>query len=82
MDEIVGTVIIGAGQAGLAMSRCLSDRGLAHLVLERGRIAERWHAERWDSFTLLSPDWQTRLPAEHLTAHIATRVTVPLCAAA
>ena len=62
MDENVGTIIIGAGQAGLAMSRCLHDRGLAHLVLERGAIAQRWRSERWDSFTLLSPNWQTRLP--------------------
>ncbi len=57
-----GTIVIGAGQAGLAMSRCLLDRGLPHLVLERGRIAQRWRSERWDSFTLLSPNWQTRLP--------------------
>jgi putative flavoprotein involved in K+ transport len=58
----VGTIIIGAGQAGLAVSRCLRDRGLPHVVLERGRIAQRWRSERWDSFTLLSPNWQTRLP--------------------
>ena len=56
------TLVIGAGQAGLAMSRCLSDRGREHLVLERGRVAQRWRSERWDSFTLLSPNWQTRLP--------------------
>jgi putative flavoprotein involved in K+ transport len=58
----MGTIIIGAGQAGLAMSRCLRNRGIAHVVLERGRIGQRWRAERWDSFTLLSPNWQTRLP--------------------
>jgi putative flavoprotein involved in K+ transport len=62
VDGNVGTIVIGAGQAGLAMSRCLRDRGLPHLVLERGRVAQRWRAERWDSFTLLSPNWQTRLP--------------------
>ena len=62
MDGNVGTIIIGAGQAGLAMSRCLRDRGLPHLVLERGRVGQRWRSERWDSFTLLSPNWQTRLP--------------------
>lgn len=55
-------IVIGAGQAGLAMSRCLQERGLHHLVLERGRIGQRWRHERWDSFTLLSPNWQTRLP--------------------
>jgi putative flavoprotein involved in K+ transport len=62
VDRTVGTIIIGAGQAGLAMSHCLSEHGLPHLVLERGRVAQRWRSERWDSFTLLSPNWQTRLP--------------------
>ena len=62
MDGNAGTIIIGAGQAGLAMSRCLRDRGLPHLVLERGQVAQRWRSERWHSFTLLSPNWQTRLP--------------------
>ena len=55
-------IIIGAGQAGLAMSHCLTMRGIDHLVLERGRIAERWRSERWDSLKLLTPNWMTRLP--------------------
>jgi putative flavoprotein involved in K+ transport len=55
-------VVIGAGPAGLAMSRCLTDRSIDHVVLERGRVAERWHSERWDSLRLLTPNWQTRLP--------------------
>ena len=56
------TLIIGGGQAGLALSRCLQDRDVDHVLLERGRVAERWHSERWDSLRLLSPNWQTRLP--------------------
>jgi len=56
------TVIVGGGQAGLAMSRCLGQRGLDHVVLERGRIAERWRSERWDSLRLLTPNRQSRLP--------------------
>ena len=44
------------------MSRCLSDRSVDHVVLERGRVAERWRTERWDSLRLLTPNWQTRLP--------------------
>jgi len=56
------TLIIGGGQAGLALSRCLTDRGHEHLVLERGRIAERWHSERWASLRLVTPNWMTRLP--------------------
>jgi putative flavoprotein involved in K+ transport len=55
-------VIIGGGQAGLAMSRCLSERGIDHVILERGRVAERWRSERWDSLQLLTPNWQSRLP--------------------
>jgi putative flavoprotein involved in K+ transport len=58
----VQTLIIGAGQAGLAMSRLLTELDHEHVVLERGRIAERWRSERWESFRLLSPNWQTRLP--------------------
>lgn len=56
------TVIIGGGQAGLAMSRCLSEKDVEHVVLERGRVAERWRSERWDSLRLLSPNWMARLP--------------------
>lgn len=56
------TIIIGGGQAGLAMSRCLTDRGVDHVILERGRVAERWRSERWDSLRLLTPRWQSRLP--------------------
>jgi putative flavoprotein involved in K+ transport len=44
------------------MSRCLSDRGIDHVVLERGEVAHSWRTERWDSLTLLTPNWQSRLP--------------------
>jgi putative flavoprotein involved in K+ transport len=44
------------------MSRCLSERGVENVVLERGRVAERWRSERWDSLRLLTPNWQSRLP--------------------
>jgi putative flavoprotein involved in K+ transport len=56
------TVIIGAGQAGLAMSRCLSRLGVEHVVLERGQVAQRWRTQSWDSLRLLTPNWMTRLP--------------------
>lgn len=58
----IETVIVGGGQAGLALSRCLADRGREHVVLERGRIAERWRSQRWSSLRLLTPNWMTRLP--------------------
>ena len=56
------TIIIGAGQAGLAMSRCLAERSIDHVVLERGEVANSWKKERWDSLRLLTPNWQSRLP--------------------
>jgi putative flavoprotein involved in K+ transport len=55
-------VVIGAGQSGLAMSRCLSDRSIDHVVLERNEVASSWRRERWDSLRLLTPNWQCRLP--------------------
>lgn len=58
----ISTVVIGAGQAGLAMSHCLSAFDVDHVVLERGQIAERWRRESWDSLRLLTPNWMTRLP--------------------
>jgi putative flavoprotein involved in K+ transport len=58
----IDTAVVGAGQAGLALSRHLTARGHEHVLLERGRIAERWYSERWDSFSLLTPNWHTRLP--------------------
>jgi putative flavoprotein involved in K+ transport len=60
--EQVQTLIIGGGQAGLAMSHRLKQRGLAHLVLERQRIAERWRSERWDGLRFQFPNWAVRLP--------------------
>jgi putative flavoprotein involved in K+ transport len=56
------TIIIGAGQSGLAMSRHLTDRSIDHVVLERGEVANSWLTERWDSLRLLTPNWQSRLP--------------------
>ena len=58
----VETVVIGAGHAGLAVSRLLTEAGREHVVLDRGRVAERWRSERWDSLRLLTPNWMTRLP--------------------
>jgi putative flavoprotein involved in K+ transport len=62
VSEHVTTVVIGAGHAGLAASRCLSDRSIDHVVLERGEVANSWRRERWDSLRLLTPNWQGHLP--------------------
>ena len=55
-------VIIGAGQAGLALSHCLAQAGIDHAVLERGRIGERWRSQSWRSLRLLTPNWLNALP--------------------
>lgn len=60
--EEAGTLIIGGGQAGLAMSEHLGRRGVPHLILERRRIAERWRSERWDSLVANGPAWHDRFP--------------------
>jgi putative flavoprotein involved in K+ transport len=60
--ERVETLIVGGGQAGLAMSHMLSQRGCPHVVLERNRIAERWRTERWDGLRFQFPNWSVRLP--------------------
>jgi putative flavoprotein involved in K+ transport len=60
--EQVQTLIVGGGQAGLTMSHRLKQRGLAHLVLERHRIAERWRSERWDGLRFQFPNWSVSLP--------------------
>lgn len=56
------TVIIGAGHSGLAMSHRLTERGIDHVVLERGEVANSWRTERWESLRLLTPTWHAALP--------------------
>jgi putative flavoprotein involved in K+ transport len=60
--EQIETVIIGGGQAGLAMSYYLGQLGREHVILERQRVAERWRSERWDSLAFQSPNWNIHLP--------------------
>ena len=60
--EKVETLVIGGGQAGLAVSGHLGKRGKEHLLIERRRIAERWRAERWDSLVANGPAWHDRFP--------------------
>ena len=62
--EVIDVVVIGAGHCGLAMSHVLAQRGVEHVVLERGEVANSWRTERWDSLRLLTPNWMTRLPGQ------------------
>jgi putative flavoprotein involved in K+ transport len=55
-------VVVGGGQAGLAISHCLTEQGVEHVVLERDRVVHTWRDERWDAFCLVTPNWQCALP--------------------
>ncbi|QKJ20490.1 flavin-containing monooxygenase [Microbacterium hominis] len=61
-SEQTDVLVIGAGQAGIAMSEHLTGRGIAHIVVERDRIAERWRTGRWDSLVANGPAWHDRFP--------------------
>lgn len=65
--EKVDTLVVGAGQAGVAMSEHLIAAGIPHLVLERDRIAERWRTQRWDSLVANGPAWHDRFPGMEFT---------------
>ena len=60
--ETIDTLVVGGGQAGIAMCEHLGRAGIPHLVLERARIAERWRSERWDSLVANGPAWHDRFP--------------------
>lgn len=62
MDEMIDTLVIGGGQAGLSMSHHLTAQGVPHLVLEKKRIAESWRTARWDSLVANGPAWHDRVP--------------------
>jgi hypothetical protein len=62
MREVIDTVVIGAGHAGLALSCYLLRNGTEHVVLERGQVGERWRTERWDSLVFQFPNWSLQLP--------------------
>ena len=55
-------IVIGGGQAGLSASYLLKERGIDHIVFEKNRIAESWRSKRWDTFCLVTPNWQCKLP--------------------
>jgi putative flavoprotein involved in K+ transport len=67
MAERIETIVVGAGQAGLATSYFLTQHGREHVVLERGRLAETWRSQRWDGFYLNTPNFAQRLPGFHYT---------------
>jgi glycine/D-amino acid oxidase-like deaminating enzyme len=62
VGEVIDTVVIGAGHAGLALSCYLLRNGTEHVVLEPGQVGERWRTERWDSLVFQFPNWSLQLP--------------------
>src|SRR3990172_5885425 len=63
MTESIETIVIGAGQAGLSLSHYLNQAGMEHLILEKASyVADAWRNRRWDSFTLVTPNWTFQLP--------------------
>ena len=65
MKKHYSVVIVGGGQAGLSMSYRLKERGFDHIVFEKNRIGHSWRSKRWDSFCLVTPNWQCKLPGYH-----------------
>jgi len=55
-------IVVGGGQAGLSLSHCLQQRGIDHLVIEKRSLVHSWRTQRWDSFCLVTPNWQCQLP--------------------
>ncbi|MDX2212020.1 MAG: MSMEG_0569 family flavin-dependent oxidoreductase [Oculatellaceae cyanobacterium bins.114] len=62
MKNHYSVAIVGGGQAGLSMSYCLSERGFDHIIFEKNQIGYSWRSKRWDSFCLVTPNWQCQLP--------------------
>jgi putative flavoprotein involved in K+ transport len=69
MRDLYDTVVIGGGQAGLAMSAVLQQHGREHVVLERGQVGGRWRSERWDSLRFQFPNWSLELPGYAYSGH-------------
>jgi putative flavoprotein involved in K+ transport len=65
MKNHYSAAIVGGGQAGLSMSYCLTERGFDHIIFEKHRIGHAWRSHRWDSFCLVTPNWQCKLPGYH-----------------
>ncbi|MEO0926389.1 MAG: MSMEG_0569 family flavin-dependent oxidoreductase [Cyanobacteria bacterium J06643_13] len=65
MKKHYSVIIVGGGQAGLSTSYCLKQKGIDHLILEKNQIGYSWQQKRWDTFCLVTPNWQCTLPGYH-----------------
>ena len=62
MQTHYSVIIVGGGQSGLSMSYCLKEKGIDHIIFEKNAIAHAWRDKRWDTFCLVTPNWQCQLP--------------------
>lgn len=65
MKNHYSVIIVGGGQAGLSMSYCLKEKGFDHIIFEKNKIGYSWRSKRWDTFCLVTPNWQCKLPGYH-----------------
>lgn len=65
MKNYYPVVIVGGGQAGLSLSYCLKEKGIEHIIFEKNTVGYSWRSKRWDSFCLVTPNWQCKLPGYH-----------------
>lgn len=65
MKQHYSVIVVGGGQAGLSISYCLKSKGIDHIVLEKNHIGYSWQQKRWDTFCLVTPNWQCTLPGYH-----------------
>ncbi len=70
--ETIDTLVVGAGQAGIALSEHLGNSGVPHLILEKNRVAEAWRTRRWDALVTNGPVWHDASPALNLRATART----------
>jgi putative flavoprotein involved in K+ transport len=69
MNNHYSVAIVGGGQAGLSMSYCLKEKGIDHIIFEKNQIGYAWRTKRWDSFCLVTPNWQCQLPGYSYTGN-------------
>lgn len=62
MKQHYPVIVVGGGQSGLSISYCLKERSIDHIVFEKHKIGYAWRSKRWDSFCLVTPNWQCSLP--------------------
>ena len=65
MKKHYSVIVVGGGQAGLSISYCLKQKGIDHIILEKNYIGYAWQEKRWDTFCLVTPNWQCTLPGYH-----------------